>query len=129
MVEFHFEQVAVACGAEQHRLALEGHVRLAPPEYLGAHVLRLGLQLIDRDRTRPRALTAHGQEVLAVLARRFGHDRVRHIQHRLRRAVILGECYDFGCRLEALGEAEDVLNRRRTEGVDRLRVIAHHHQP
>ena len=39
--QLHFEQVAVAVAAEQHRLALEGRAGFAPLQHLLRHVLGL----------------------------------------------------------------------------------------
>ncbi len=62
----------------------------------GAHVLGLRLQFIDGHvRGRPPG-AAHRQQVLAVLARRIGHQRVGDIEHRLRGAVVLRQRDDLG---------------------------------
>src|SRR5256886_11744216 len=82
--------------------SLERHVRLAAPEHLLAHVLRLRLQLVHRDDARPRALTAYRQQVLAMLPRRLGHDRVGDVEHLLGRAVVLRQRDHFGGGLEEL---------------------------
>ena len=118
----------MACASEQHRLAFERHVRLAAPEHLGADVFRLRLQLVHGDDARPRALTAHRQQVLAVLPRRLGHDRVGDIEHLLGRAVVLRQRDHFGGGLEALRKAENVFHGGGTEGVDRLGVVADRRQ-
>ena len=75
----------------------------------------------------PRA--ARRQQVLAMLARRLGHQRIGDIQHRLGRAVVLRQRDDLGAAAEALREIQDVLDRRGAKRIDRLRIVAHHRQP
>ncbi len=81
--QLDFQQVAVAAAAEQHRLALQRHVRLAPPQHFIADRLGLRGQIIHGHQPRPLARTARGQQVLAELARRIGHQRIGGIQHLL----------------------------------------------
>ena len=64
----------------------------------------------------------------AVLPLAFGHQRVRRIEHALRRTVVLFERDDR--RRQAvlwrvlIGKAEDVVDRRGPKRIDRLRIVA-----
>jgi hypothetical protein len=55
-------------------------------------------------------------------------DGVRRVEDRARRPVVPLELHDRRAG-EARRELQDVPNRRRAERVDRLRVVADHHQP
>src|SRR5439155_7199089 len=91
-------------------------------------VFRLRLQLVNRDEARPRALTAYRQQVLAMLSRRLGHERVGDVEHLLGGAVVLRQRDQFGGWLEALRKAENVYYVGGAEGVDRLGVVADRRQ-
>ena len=95
-------------------------------ENAGADELRLRRQVVDRHELRTRPLAAHRQQVLAVLARRVGHERVRGIEDALARAEVLRQRDDLGLGAEAIGESQNVFDRGRAERVDSLRVVADH---
>ena len=61
-----------------------------------------------------------------MLARAVRHQRIGRIQYLLRRAVVLRQHHDLGLRLVAIGESQDVLDRRGAERVDGLRIVADH---
>ena len=124
--ELDFEHVAVRAGAEQHRLALERNAGLARGEHARADELRLRRQIVDRHQLGARALAAHRQQVLAVLARRIRHERIGRIENALAGAEVLRQRDDLGLGPEAVGETEDVLDRGGAERVDSLRVVADH---
>ena len=83
------EQVAVAAGAEQHRLALEQDPGLAPLQHLQRDVLRLRGEVIGGDEPGHLAAASRREEMLAMLTRRFRHQRVGNVEHGLRRPVVL----------------------------------------
>ncbi len=124
--QLDLEHVAGAGVAEQHRLLAQQHAGLAALEHLAADEFGLRLQLVGGDVLRPPALAAHRQQVLAVLARRVAHQRIGHVEDRLRGAVVLRQRDDLGARWYVIREAEDVLDRRAAKRIDRLRVVAHH---
>ena len=81
----------------------------------GAH--ERGQQLAGPPREEP---------LLEPLARRL-EDRVAEVEHRLRRAVVLLEQDDLGVGEDAR-EVHDVAEVGAAKRVDRLGVVAHHHQ-
>src|SRR5581483_3512474 len=66
LAELDFQDVAVAGAAEQDRLPSQWHVRLTAPQNLGADVLRLRLELIDRHQPGACPVAADREQVLAV---------------------------------------------------------------
>ena len=124
--QLDFEDVAGAGIAEQDRLLAQQHARFAALQDLAADELGLRLQVIGRRVLRTSAGAPNREQVLAMLARGIGHQRIRHIEDRLRGAVVLRQRDDLGLRRVRIGKAEDVLDGRAAERVDRLRVIADH---
>ena len=126
--QLDLQQVAVAAAAEQHRLAMQGDMGLAPSQHFAADRLGLRRQIIHRDQPRALTLTADGQEVLAELSRRVGHECVRGIQDLLGGTIVLRQGDDLGTRLELVRKIQDVVDGCGAERIDRLRVIADHRQ-
>ncbi len=124
--ELDLEHVAVMGAAEQHRVPAQRAADLARREDLVDDVLRLRGGIVERDVDGLLLRLTHPEQGLAVLPRALGHERIRRVENRLRGAVVLRQHHRVGLRLEALGEAEDVLHRRGTERIDRLRIVAHH---
>ncbi len=127
--QLDFEHVAVARAAEQHGLAPQRHVGFAPAQNLRADILSLRLQIIHRHQLGAYAFATRGQQVLAMLARRIGHQRVGYVEDFLGGTVVLRQDDDFGFRIETIGEAEDVLHGCRAERIDGLGVVADHGEP
>src|SRR6185436_14280461 len=75
---------------------------------------------------RQRPIELPREEVLAVLLRRLFNNAVRQIQDRLGAAVILFQLID-GSSGKERWELHDVLERRTSETIDRLRVVADDH--
>ncbi len=120
----------MARGSEQHGLPTQRHISFAPLQHLGADAFGLHLQVFcGDDRRAYGALPANRQQVLAILAWRFGHDGVRRVQHELGGAIVLGQRHDFRARREALRETQNVVDRRGPERIDGLRIIAHYGEP
>ncbi len=127
--QFRLELDGMAGGAEQHRLILELHARLAVLEDAVHHVARLlGLGL---DRHQPRLFRRGplGPEVLGEPLFRQSDHGIRRGKDRLGRAIISVQSDDIGTRREAIGKVEDVAHGRGPEGIDRLGIVTHHGQP
>ena len=124
--ELHLQGVAVMGGAEEHRLLAQQDPLFAVGEERPADLvgLRRFVEAGDEDRTAP-ALPV-GPKRLRVASRRTGDHGIRRLQDRPRRSVVALERDHPGAG-ERLGKAQDVLNRRRPEGVDSLRVVADDH--
>jgi hypothetical protein len=89
--ERDLEVERVEARPEEHRDLRERHAFLAKLEdALRDEVGLLGL-VARLDERRPLAVAAHGEEILRVLLRRTVDDRVREVEDRLRRAVVLVE--------------------------------------
>ncbi len=80
----------------------------------------LVVELADVDRI---SLAELGPELLLLASAVIGDDRVRRIENRLRRAVVLLELDDLGIG-ELLLEAEDVVDIGAAKAVDRLIRVA-----
>ena len=123
--QLELEQVAVIRGAKEHRLPAQVHATLARGEHLLDHVTRLRLVVLHYNVGWSRTAVVRASQVLAVLRTRLRHQRVGRIEHGLRRAVVLFERHHARLRIESTRELADILDRRGTERVDRLRVVPH----
>ncbi len=63
-------------------------------------------------------------QLLLILPRAVAHQHVGRVEDRLHRAIVLLQLDDLRRRREALGKFQDVVDRRRAERVDRLRIVA-----
>ena len=126
--ELDFEQIAVVGAAKEHRLALERHAGLAVTQDLGDHPVGLGLVVEHGDQTGPRATAALRAQGLRILPGTFADQCVGQVQHRLYGSVVLLERHAARRGLEALREVQDVADVRGAERIDRLGIVADHHQ-
>ena len=126
--ELELEHVAVVRVPEQHRLATQLDAAFARLEHALDHVVGLCLVVEHRDVARPRPGAARAAQELAELPAALGHQRVGRIEHGLAGAVVFLERDDMRRHREFPGEIEDVVHRRTTKGIDRLRIVADHGQ-
>ena len=89
------------------------------PLDLGHHEARLGVLVLELAHVDRIALAELRPEELVLALPVVRDDRVRRVEDRLRRAVVLLELDDRGIRVVPL-EAEDVLDVGAPEGVDRV---------
>ena len=126
--ELDLEHVAVVTGAEQHGLLSQRRPALAVLEDLPADGVGLVALVEAGEQPGAHAALALGPQHLLVPLRRERDHRVRRIEDRPGGAVVAFELDDRGPG-EPFGELEDVAHGRRSERVDRLRVVADHHEP
>ena len=125
--QLQLQQVAVVARAKQDGLLAERRALLAVLQDLLADLGAL-LGLVGAgEQHRPRAAGAHRPQVFGKPLARVGDDRVRDVQDRPRRAVVLLE-RDASRAREMAREIQDVAHGGGAKGVDRLRVVADHHQ-
>src|SRR5678815_6143379 len=111
--------------AEQDGDIPERHTLLTELKYFLTDELRLHLLAARLDELRPRAGMFPGEKPLFIAFRGTLNDLVRHIQNRLRAAVILFEL-DDSCFGEVLGKVHDVAEIGAAEGIYALRIITDH---
>ena len=128
--EFDLEHVAVMGAAKQDGMALQRAADFPRRQDLARDVLRLRDGIVQWRRSKVFCVDWRGaQQGLAMLARAVRHERIGRIENLLRRAVVLRQHHDVGLGLVAVGEPQDVLDRRGAERVDGLRIVAHHRDP
>ena len=126
--QFGLQQHAVVRGPKQHRLPPQGDARLAMFEDLADHEVRLLDFVVASDLHRPLPLLAIGPEILRIAFGRQSDHAVGGLQDRLRAAVVLLQPDDLRVGI-MLGQVENIADRGRAEGIDRLRVVAHDRHP
>ena len=118
-----FQQDAVMRRAEQHRLLGQRNPAPLMIEDPADDERDLLVLVLASDQLGRRAGGARRPEILGVPLAGVGDHAVGRLQNRLRAAVVLFQRDDPGAG-ELLREVHDVADRRRTEGVDGLRVVA-----
>ncbi len=124
--ELDLQRRAVGRGAEQHRLLLQGHARLAPRQHRLHDERRLLRLVAHAHQLRPFLRAALAPQRLGVALRGARDHAIGGGENGLRRAVVAFERNDVRRRIELLREIEDVAHGRAAEGIDRLRVVADH---
>ncbi|MDT4830740.1 hypothetical protein FQZ97_642150 [compost metagenome] len=124
--QFQLERRAVRRGAKQHRLRLQRQPALAVRQDLVGHPACLPGLVGHEHQHRLAGRGLVGPQRLGVPLGGLRDDAVRHVEDRLRRAVVALQRDDARLLRELRGKVEDVAHRGAAERVDRLRVVAHH---
>ena len=126
--QLELERVAVMRASEEHCLAPQRHAAFAGFENARDDVFGLRLVVGNGDVVWRMACAFCRPQNLAVLPRAFGHQRIGRIEHPLGRSVVIFE-RDHRRREAILShvlvrKAQDVVDRRGTKRINRLRVVA-----
>ncbi len=124
--QFELQRRAVRAGAKQHRLLLQAQAFLAPGQGLVGHAAGLVELVGHGHQLRAGGLGAVGVQAFVGVAGRLGDHGIGAVQDGLGAAVVALQRHHGGRRLELLRKAQDVAHLGAAEGVDALRVVAHH---
>jgi len=116
-------------GPQQHRLTLQVDPGLTMLEHALDHVVDLRLLVQRRHEQRTLRRAPRREELLRESLGRESDDGVRRVEDRLGRAIVLFQGDDVRRRRKLARKVEDVAHGRGSEGVDGLRVVAHHREP